>query len=82
MTAIISSGHTLHANNKKTLNMACDYPSVDIDSIQNELDVNVRSLSEGWCGSIPFHCFVIDEDFVTPTIPTEFILSEIDLCEF
>ena len=62
--------------------MACDYPSVDIDSIQNELDVNVRSLSEGWCGSIRFHSFVIYEDFLTPSIPTEFILSDIDLCEY
>ncbi len=39
-------------------------------------------MSRGWNGSIPFHCFVIEEDFVTHTIPTEFILSEIDLCEY
>ena len=62
--------------------MACDNPSVDIDSIQNQLDVNVRSLSKGWCGSIPFQCFVIDEDHVMNTNPTEIILSEIDLCQY
>ncbi len=62
--------------------MACDNPSVDIDSIQNQLDVNIRSLSEGWCGSIPFQCFVIDEDYVMNTIPTEIILSEINLFQY
>ncbi len=62
--------------------MACDNHSVDTDSIQNQLDANIRSLFDVWSGSIPFQCFVIEEDFVTHTIPTEFMLSEIDVCEY
>jgi hypothetical protein len=59
--------------------MACGYHFIDTESIQNELDANIQSLSEGWNGSIPFHCFAIEEDMVVDTIPTEFILSEIDI---
>ena len=62
--------------------MACDYHSIDTESIQKELDANIRLLSEGWNGYIPFHCFVIEEDLVVHTIPTEFTLSEIDICEY
>jgi hypothetical protein len=62
--------------------MACGYHSIDTDTIQNELDANIRSLSEGWNESIPFHCFVIEEDLVAHTIPTEYILSAINICEY
>ena len=62
--------------------MACDYHSIDNESIQNELDANIRLLSEGWNGYIPFHCFVIEEDLVVHTIPTELILSKFDICEY
>lgn len=62
--------------------MACDNHSIDIDSIHNQVDANIQSLSEGWIGSTPFPCFFIEEDFAMHTLPMDFMLSEIDLCEY
>jgi hypothetical protein len=62
--------------------VAEDTLSVDIDLIQIELDHNIRSLSEGWNGSIPFECCVLYEDDIANISPLNLILSEIDICEY
>ena len=62
--------------------MAEDTLSVDIDLIQIELDHNIRSLSEGWNGSIPFECCVLYEDDIANISPLNLIFSEIDICEY
>jgi hypothetical protein len=55
---------------------------VDIERIQNELDANIRCLSDGWDASIPFNCCVVEDDHLTNDIPTNFIFSQIDICEY
>ena len=55
---------------------------VSIERIQNELDANIRCLSDGWDASIPFNCCVVDDDHLTNDIPTNFIFSQIDICEY
>ena len=62
--------------------VAEDTLSVDIDLIQIELDHNIRSLSEGWNGSIPFECCVLYEDDIANISPLNLIFSEIDICEY
>ena len=57
-----------------------DMVPVDIECIQNELDANIRCLSDGWGASILFHCCVVEEDHLNTLI--NFISSHIDICEY
>ncbi len=36
---------------------------IDIESIQSEVDYHIKELSEEWKASIPFSCYVINENY-------------------
>jgi hypothetical protein len=55
---------------------------IDIESIQSEVDLYLKELSEEWKASIPFTCYVINENDQPCSYPIGNTLSRIDICDY
>jgi hypothetical protein len=55
---------------------------IDIDSIQTDVDLFLKELHEERKASIPFTCYVINEQDDTCTFPIVNTLSKIDICAY
>ena len=55
---------------------------IDIDSIQTDVDLFLKELHEEWKASIPFTCYVINEQDDTCTFPIVNTLLKIDICDY
>jgi hypothetical protein len=55
---------------------------IDIGSIQTDVDVFLKELHEEWKASIPFTCYVINENDEPCTFPIGNTLSRIDICNY
>jgi hypothetical protein len=55
---------------------------IDIESIQRDVDSYIKELSEEWKASIPFSCYIINENHKPCTSPFRNTLSKIDICNY
>ncbi len=55
---------------------------IDIDSIQTDVDLFLKELHEELKASIPFTCYVINEQDDTCTFPIVNTLLKIDICDY
>ncbi len=55
---------------------------IDIESIQSDVDLYLKELHEEWKASIPFTCYVINENDQPCTFPLGNTLSKIDICDY
>jgi hypothetical protein len=55
---------------------------IDIESIQSDVDSYLKELHEEWEASIPFTCYVINENDHPCTSPIGNTLSKIDICNY
>ncbi len=55
---------------------------IDIESIQSDADLYLKELHEEWKASIPFMCYVINENDQPCTSPLRNTLSKIDICDY
>jgi hypothetical protein len=55
---------------------------IDIESIQSEVDLYLKEISEEWKASIPFTCYVINENDQPCSYPIGNTLSRIDICDY
>ena len=55
---------------------------IDIESIQSDVDLYLKELHEEWKASIPFMCYVINENDQPCTSPLGNIPSKIDICDY
>ncbi len=53
-----------------------------LTSIQTDVDVFLKELHEEWKASIPFTCYVINENNEPCTFPIGNTLSRIDICDY
>jgi hypothetical protein len=55
---------------------------IDIKSIQSDIDLFLKELSEEWKVSIPFMCYLINENNQPCSYPIGNTLSRIDICDY
>jgi hypothetical protein len=55
---------------------------IDIESIQSNVDLYLKKLHEEWKASIPFTCYVINDNDELCTFPIRNTLSRIDICDY
>jgi hypothetical protein len=55
---------------------------IDIDSIQTDVDFFLKELHEEWKASIPFTCYIINEEDDLCTFPIGNTVSRIDICNY
>jgi hypothetical protein len=55
---------------------------IDIKSIQSEVDPQIKELSEEWKASIPFSCYIINENDNPCTSSYGSTFSKIDICDY
>jgi hypothetical protein len=55
---------------------------IDIKSTQSDVDSYNRELSEEWKASIPFMCYIINENDKSCTSPLGITLSKMDICGY
>jgi hypothetical protein len=55
---------------------------IDIESIQSDVDLYLKELHEQWKASIPFMCYVINENDWPYSFPLGINLSKIDVCNY
>jgi hypothetical protein len=55
---------------------------IDIKSIQSDVNLYLKELHEEWKASIPFTCYVSNENDQPCTSPLGNTLSKIDICNF
>jgi hypothetical protein len=55
---------------------------IDIESIQSDVDLYLKELHEQWKASIPFMCYIINENDRPCTYPLGNNLSKIDICDY
>jgi hypothetical protein len=55
---------------------------IDIESIQTDVDLYLKELHEEWKASIPFTCYVINDQDQPCTFPIGNTLSRIDICNY
>jgi hypothetical protein len=55
---------------------------IDIESNQSDVDLYLKELHEEWKASIPFTCYVINENDQPCTSPLGNALSKIDICDY
>ncbi len=55
---------------------------IDIDSIQTDVDLILKELHEEWKASIPFTCYIINENDQPCTFSIGNTLSRIDICDY
>jgi hypothetical protein len=55
---------------------------IDIESIQSDVYSYIKGLSEEWKASIPFSCYVINENDKPFTSSYGSTLSKIDICDY
>jgi hypothetical protein len=55
---------------------------IDIKSIQGDIDLYLKELHEEWKASVPFTCYVINENDEQSFSPLGSTLSKIDICDY
>jgi hypothetical protein len=55
---------------------------IDIESIQSDVDLYLKELHKEWKASIPFTCYIINENNQQSFSPLGSTLSKIDICEY
>jgi hypothetical protein len=55
---------------------------IDIESIQSDVDLYLKELHEEWKDSIPFTCYVINENHKRSFSPLGSTPSKIDICDY
>jgi hypothetical protein len=55
---------------------------IDIKSIQFDFDLYLKELSEEWKTSIPFTCYVMNENDLPCSFVIRSTLSRIDICDY